>query len=783
MGVTRLVGARIQRREDPRLITGRGRYIDDMTVPGLLYMAIVRSPYAHALVNQIDVDEARGIPGVAALLTRTDFEKVIHSNLMVTGTDSLAVNPPQFPIAGKEVVFQGEPVAVAIADTIYGAHDAANAVVTDYEPLPAVVDMSGALDPDGAKVHQGAATNTAWDLHFDDARGGDINQALTAAEVTVRQRIVQQRIFPLPMEGRGVMASYDPFEGNLTVWLSCQAPYFIRRWLGQALRMPEAKIRVVSQDVGGGFGAKIRPYPEDYLVAGASKLLRRPLKWIEGRTEGLTATTHGRAELFDLQATAKRDGTLLGLRVTQYQDLGAYVGFFQSGQSVAVSLSSGCYDWKAVEGRSVGVLTNTTSTDPYRGAGRPEASHLAERAIDLLAAEIGMDPADLRRRNFIRPNRFPYKNNFGISYDSGDYENTLDRALEKAGYAQLRQEQRELRRAGRYLGIGISSYVEICGFGPSRETAAAIGVGMIESAEVRVDPSGGVTVYTGTHAHGQGHETTFAQLAADKLGVPYESVEVRHGDTREGPALGLGTYGSRSLPVGGIAILKACGKVVDKAKQLAANMLEAAPEDIVFDRGRFHVKGLPDRFKTIEEVAAQAYGAGFQDGVQEHGLEAIAYYDPPDNVFPFGTHIAVVEVDIETGAVNLQRYVAVDDCGNVVNPVIVDGQIQGGITQGLSQALFEEVVYDSETSQLKTGTLVDYLVPTANEVIDYELDRTVTPTPHNELGVKGVGEAGTIGSSGAIINAICDALAPLGIRHVDMPANPDRIWRLLRSTG
>ena len=779
MAISKLVGARIHRREDPRLITGRGRYVDDLAIPGLLHMAIVRSPHAHARINQIEVGEAQGLPGVVASLTRADFEKVIHTNLMVTGTGNLIYNPPQFPIADKEVVFQGEAVAVVVADTHYGAHDAANAVQVDYEPLPAVVDLVQAMDPGSPMVHAAAASNIAWDVNLDDAKEGDIAQAFAEAEVTVKERIVQQRVFPLPMEGRGVVAAYDPFELNLTVWISCQAPYFIRRWLAQGLKMPEARLRVVSNDVGGGFGAKIRPYSEDYLVAAASKLLGRPVKWIESRTEGLTATTHGRAELFDIEAGAKRDGTLLGLKVTQYQDLGAYLGFFQSGQSIAVMLAGGCYNWKAVQGRSLGVLTNTTSTDPYRGAGRPEAAYLTERAIDLLANEIGTDPAELRRKNFVRPQQFPFLNNFGIAYDSGEYRKALDRALENAGYEQLRQQQRELRQAGRYLGIGISSYVEICGFGPSAATATDIGIGLMESAEVRVDPSGAATVYTGTHAHGQGHETSFAQLVADTLGVPYDSVEVRHGDTREGPALGLGTYGSRSLPVGGIAILRACGKVVDKAKLLAANMLEAAPEDLVFEQGSFHIKGSPDRFKTMQQVAAQAYGKGFQDGVHEHGLEAIAYYDPPDTVFPFGSHVAVVEIDPDTGAVDLRRYIAVDDCGNVINPLIVDGQIQGGITQGLSQALFEEVVYDRESGQLKTGTLIDYVVPTANEVLDYELDRTVTPTPLNELGVKGVGEAGTIGSSAAIINAICDALAPLGVKHVDMPASPERIWRLI----
>ena len=780
MAVSRLVGARIHRREDPRLVSGRGRYVDDFTLPGMLHMALVRSPHAHARVGGVDVTEARRLPGVVAAFTKADFEKVIHANLTVTGTGGLKFNPPQFPIAGGEVVHQGEAVAAVLAESRYAAQDGAAAVAADYEPLPAAVDLERAAQPDALRAHAESQSNLAWDLAFEDALGGDAAQAFAEAEVVVKERIHQQRVFPLAMEGRGVVASYDPFEDRLLVWISCQAPHFIRRWLAEGLQMPEARVRVISNDVGGGFGAKIRPYPEDYLVAAASKLLRRPVKWIESRSEGLTATTHGRGELFDIEVAARRDGTLLALRVTQFQDLGAYVGFFQTGQPIAVQLAGGCYRWKAVAGRSVGVLTNKTSTDPYRGAGRPEAAHLAERAVDLVAREIGMDPAEVRRRNFVAPADFPFKNNFGITYDSGDYPKALERALELAGYAQLRERQAELRGQGRYLGIGISSYVEICGFGPSAATAPDIGIGLMESAEVKVDPGGAVTVYTGTHAHGQGHETSFAQLAADALGVPYDLVEVRHGDTGEGPALGLGTYGSRSLPVGGMAVLRACSRIVEKARALAAHILEAAPEDVVFEQGRFHVKGSPDRFKTMRDVAAQAYGSGFPEGAGEHGLEAIAYYDPPDTVFPFGTHVAVVEVDPQTGGVDLQRYIAVDDCGNVVNPLIVDGQIQGGITQGLSQALFEEVVYDPETGQLRTGTLVDYMIPTANEVVDYELDRTVTPTPLNELGVKGVGEAGTIGSSAAIINAVCDALAPFGVRHVDMPTAPDRIWRALQ---
>ena len=449
---------------------------------------------------------------------------------------------------------------------------------------------------------------------------------------------------------------------------------------------------------------------------------------------------------------------------------------FSAFQVVACLIAGGAYDWKAVQGRSVGVFTNRTSTDPYRGAGRPEATHLVERAVDLVAREIGMDPVEVRRRNFILS--FPYTNPFGLVYDSGDYEKTLDRALEIVDYPALRRRQEELRRQGRLLGIGFSTYVEICGLGPAAATAPAAGVALVESSVVRLHPTGSATVIVGTHAHGQGHDTTFAQIAADALGLAYESIEVRHGDTADTP-MGYGTYGSRSLAVGGISVLKSCQKVVEKAKRLAAHLFEAAEEDIVVDQGRYFVRGNPTEAKTLVELAFASYGAGLPAGM-EQGLEAVSYFDPPNFVWPFGCHICVVEIDPDTGDVAVQRYVAVDDCGTVINPMVVDGQLHGGIAQGISQALFEEVRYDDESGQMLTGTLLDYLVPTIGEMPDFELDRTVTPSPTNELGVKGIGEAGTIAASVAVINAVVDALAPLGIRHVEMPARPDRIWSMIK---
>ena len=776
MAVTQMIGARIQRREDPRLITGHGRYVDDMTRPGLVHMTIVRSPMPHARIASLDVGAARSAPGVVAVLTHADLRGHIAGGLPVTAAFVAEKKqiPNQFPIADSEVVYEGEPVAIVIAATRAQAADAALLVQVGYEPLPAVMDLEKAMAPGADRAHTSLEDNIGWDLTYN----ADAEAAFAEAEVVVKERILQQRLIPLPMESRAVVAEWDRFDKRLTVWTSTQVPHFIRLFLSGALGLGESQIRVVGgPDVGGGFGAKIRPYPEEYLACAASKVTGRPVKWIEGRSEGFVATTHGRGQIFDIEVAARRDGTLLGLKVTQILDIGAYQGVFGAFQAVACLLAGGAYSWKQVAARTIGVFTNKTSTDPYRGAGRPEATHLVERAVDLVADEIGMDKVEIRRRNFIRD--FPHTNNFGLVYDSGNYDGSLDRALELAGYQELRREQQRLRAEGRYLGIGLSTWIEICGLGPSAATQPAAGVALVESATVRVHPTGGVNVYVGTHAHGQGHDTTFAQIVADSLGVPYDSIEIRHGDTAEGPAMGYGTYGSRSLAVGGMAIRSACQKVVEKARRLAAHQFEAAEEDVVFEQGQFHVAGHPESRKALGEIAFATYGAGLPEGM-EHGLEAVSYFDPPNFVWPFGAHICVVEVDPETGSVELRKYIAVDDCGNVINPMIVEGQIHGGIAQGIAQALFEEVVYDAESGQLRTGTLLDYMVPTAAEMPEYSFDRTVTPSPTNELGVKGIGEAGTIASSAAVINAIVDALSPLGIRHVDMPASPDRLWAQIK---
>jgi aerobic carbon-monoxide dehydrogenase large subunit len=776
MAVTTMIGAKIHRREDPRLVSGEGHFVDDFTQPGTAHVSIVRSPYAHARIKSIDVTAASKAPGVVAIYTHKDFAKAITGGIPAAPAfvAEKKQTPERFPIAEKEVVYQGEIVAVVLADTKYQAVDAANLVDVDYDQLPVVMDLEKALDAKSPKVHSGGPDNVAWDFTYVP----DDPAAMKEADVVIKERIHQQRLAPTSIETRGVLAVYSRSDGSLTVWMSSQIPHLMRFYLTLGLGLPETRIRVISPDVGGGFGAKGYPQPEDYLVAAAAKLSGRPVKWIEGRSEAIQGTPHGRGEFFDVEAGAKKDGTLVALKVTQYLDAGAYVGNLGAFQGVACLLSGGAYKWKHVSARTIGVLTNRVPTDIYRGAGRPEATHLCERVIDLLAGALKMDPVAIRRKNFAT--EFPFTNNFGLVYDSGAYEKALDKALQMVGYEKFRRDQEDGRRKGKYLGIGLSSWIEICGIGPSAPTAGASGgIALVESAQVRVFPTGSVSVYVGTHSHGQGHDTTFPQIVADTLGVPYDSIELRHGDTAEGPAFGYGTYGSRSLAVGGMAVHKASKKVVDKARKLAAHIFEASEDDVVFDHGQFYVKGSPDKRKAMAEIALASYGAGLPADM-EHGLEAVAYFDPPNFVWPFGTHIAVVEVDPETGHVDLQRYIAVDDCGNVINPMIVDGQVHGGVTQGIAQALYEEVVYD-DSGQMRTGTLTDYLVPTANEIPNLELDRTVTPSPTNELGVKGIGEAGTIASSIAVINAVCDALSPFGIKHVDMPASPDRVWGMIQA--
>jgi len=781
MAVSQLVGAKIHRREDPRLVTGHGRYTDDLTRTGLTHLAVVRSPHAHAKIKSIDVGAAKKAPGVLGVFTAQDFNGVIAGPATFAVAPVFApdkkTNPPRYPIAKSEVCYQGEPVAVVVAEQRYQAADAAQLVDVEYEPLPAVMDIEQALKGD-VLVHTDQPDNIAWDATYVP---WDATEALFKdAEVVVKERILQQRLSPNPMECRVVMADYDPYDKHVTMWMSTQNPHWIRLFLAGALGMGEQAVRIVSHDVGGGFGSKISPYPEDFLVPAVSKLIERPVKWTETRTESVQNAYAGRAQHFDVEVAAQKDGTLLAMRCTQYLDTGAYIGLFGAFQTCACLLAGGAYKWKAISSRSIAVLTNRTITDPYRGAGRPEATHVAERMMDVLAAELKMDPAELRRKNFPDKSEFPFTQNFGLVMDSGDYAGSLDKAMELAGYDQLRKQQAEARKQGRLVGIGLSTWIEICGLGPGVATGPATGgVVLSESAQVKVHPAGGVSVYVGTHNHGQGNDTTHAQIVADALGVPMEQINIRHGDTDEGPGFGYGTYGSRSLAVGGVAISRACGKIVDKAKKVAAHVLEAAEEDIVFDHGKFHVKGAPDKSKAFGEVAFASYGQ-LPAGV-EQGLDAVAYFEPPNFVWPFGAHICAVEIDPETGNTEITKYVAVDDCGNIINPMIVDGQLHGGIAQSVGQALYEEMIYDSEG--LRSATFLDYTMPSIGEIPEIELGRQITPSPTNELGVKGIGEAGTIAATGAIINAIVDALSPLGIKHVDMPATPDRLWKQIKEAS
>jgi len=781
MAVSQLVGAKIHRREDPRLVTGHGRYTDDLTRTNLTHLTVVRSPHAHAKIRSIDVTAAKKAPGVLGVFTARDFEGVIAGPATFAVAPVFApekkTNPPRYPIAKEEVCYQGEPVAVVVAEERYQAADAAQLVEVEYEPLPAVMDIDQALKGD-VKVHTDQPDNIAWDATYVP---WDATEALfKEADVVVKERILQQRLSPNPMESRVVMAEYDPYDKHLTVWMSTQNPHWIRLFVAGALSMGEHAVRIVSHDVGGGLGSKINPYPEDFLVPAVSKLIERPVKYTETRTEAVQNAYAGRAQHFDVEVAAKKDGTLLAMRCTQYLDTGAYIGLFGAFQTCACLLCGGAYKWKAISSRSIAVLTNRTITDPYRGAGRPEATHVAERMMDVLAAELKMDPAELRRKNFPDKSEFPFTQNFGLVMDSGDYDGTLDKAMALFGYDKMRKEQAEARKQGKLVGIGLSTWIEICGLGPGAATGPATGgVVLSESAQVKVHPAGGVSVYVGTHNHGQGNDTTHAQIAADALGVPIDSINIRHGDTDEGPGFGYGTYGSRSLAVGGVAISRACGKVVDKAKKVAAHVLEAAEEDVVFDHGKFYVKGAPDKSKAFGEVAFAAYGQLPQG--MEQGLDAVAYFEPPNFVWPFGAHICGVEVDPETGDAKITKYAAVDDCGNIINPMIVDGQLHGGIAQSVGQALYEEMIYDSEG--IRSATFLDYTMPGIGEIPEILLGRQITPSPTNELGVKGIGEAGTIAATASIINAIVDALSPLGITHVDMPATPDRLWKQIKEAS
>jgi carbon-monoxide dehydrogenase large subunit len=775
-----LFGQSIKRREDPRLITGKGNYVDDVRLPGTLHAAFVRSPHAHARIRGIDASAAKKLKGVAAVYTGKDL---VAGGMKPIPVGWLIPNmkiPPRYPLAVDRARHMGEAVAVVIADSPYVARDAAELVNVDWEPLPAVADAAKALQPGAPSLHDEAPDNVSFRWQLGDKAATD--KAFAGAAKVVKQSFRNHRLIPNAIEPRACLASANPGTGDVTLWLTTQNPH-VHRLLMSAfvLGMPEHKLRVISQDVGGGFGSKIFVYPEECVVTWAARVLFKPVKWTADRRESFLTDAHGRDHYTEAEMALSNDGRVLGFRVKTNANMGAYLSLFAPAIPTYLygTLLAGCYQTPAIHVDVTATFTNTTPTDAYRGAGRPEACYLVERMMDLSAHALGMDRLEIRRKNFIPKDKFPYQTPVAVMYDSGNYEGALDKALETFDYKAFRKEQEQARKQGRYLGVGFSTYVEACGLAPS-QVAGALGAqaGLYESATVRVHPTGKVTVFTGSHSHGQGHETTFAQVAADELQLPMEDVEIVHGDTGQVP-FGMGTYGSRSGPVGTAAIYMGAQKIKEKAKKIAAHLLEANEADVVYESGKFAVKGSPGRFKTFGDVALMAYLAHNMPKNLEPGLEAISFFDPGNFVFPFGTHVCVVEVARDTGNVKLVRYLAVDDLGRVINPMIVDGMVHGGIVQGVSQALWEHAEYDEE-GQLVTGSFMNYAMPHADDVPSLEVGRTETPSPVNPLGIKGAGETGTIASTAAVANAVMDALSPFGITHLDMPLTPGRIWEALR---
>jgi aerobic carbon-monoxide dehydrogenase large subunit len=779
---TTLIGAPVKRTEDARLLTGAAKYLDDLNLPGMAHVAILRSPHAHARIRSIDTSKAAAHPGVIAVYTGKDFEHLpaLPCAWQASGVENFVNTPRALEI--DRVTFTGAGVAAVVAESRYAAEDALALIEVDWEPLDVVVDVEQAVAEGALQLHENAPGNVVMDWTCGDREATD--RALNDADVVVRQRLVNQRLIPNAIEPRGAAAEYEPATGQYTVWMTSQAPH-VHRLLMTAFvfEIPETKMRCIAPQVGGGFGSKIYLYPEYVLMAALAENVGRPVKWMETRSENYAATTHGRDHVTYLEVGAKRDGTIVALKAKTYANLGSVLSTVAPGIPTTLygRMLSGAYRIPNIHCEVIGVYTNTGMVDAYRGAGRPEATYVVERAVDLLSGELDLDPVEVRRRNFIPPDAFPYDPVgilSGLEYDTGDYEKTLDRALELVDYDGFRREQEEARARGKYLGLGLSSYVEICGVAPSAWMGGqGWGAGLWESANVRVHLTGKVVVTAGTQSHGQGHETTLAQVVASELGMPIEDVTVEHSDTL-GTPFGYGTYGSRSAAVGATAVYQALQRIKDKARRLGAHMLEADVEDVVFEDGKAFVKGSPQTAKTIQEIAgAAAVGADLPEGMEPF-LDDTAYFDPPNCTFPFGTHIAVVEVDGDTGEVALRRYIAVDDVGRVINPMIVDGQVHGGIAQGIAQALWEAGIYD-ENGQLRTASMMDYAVPKASFFPAFEVERTETPTDVNPLGVKGAGETGTIASTAAVVNAVMDALAPLGIRHVDMPLTPERVWRAI----
>ena len=776
---TNQIGTALPRKEDAKLVTGQTTWTDNIQFPGMLYMSVLRSPMAHARITGVDVSAALEQPGVLAAFSGADLADEWAGPLPCAWpvTPDM-VHPDHWPLATDEVRYAGDGVAVVVARDRFAASDALEHIMVDYEPLEAVVDMEKALE-DQVLVHGDKGTNKSF---FWQLENGDLDTAFNDAPVVVKRRFINQRLIPTAIEPRAVVVAPIAAAGEYTMYSATQIPHILRLMLTLTTGVPESKLRVVAPDVGGGFGSKLNVYAEEVIALVLAKKLSRPIKWTETRSEGYLATIHGRDQIQDMEIAADADGRIRAIRANLYADMGAYLQLVTPGIPVlGAFMYNGIYKMDAYSFNCTGVFTTKTPTDAYRGAGRPEATYALERMIDELAVELDMDPMELRRRNWIKHEEFPYDTISGLTYDSGNYEAATAKAMELFDYDGLRAEQQRRRAAGgrMQLGLGISTYTEMCGLAPSRVLGSLdYGAGGWEQATVRMMPSGTVEVVVGTSPHGQGHETTFSQIAADALGMDYKDIEVLHGDTKVS-AQGLDTYGSRSLAVGGIAVHKAAERLVDKLKVAAAHMLEASADDLEFVDGNFRVQGSPEASKSIGDVALGVFASHDLPDGYEPTLSAEVTFDPENFSFPHGTHLCAVEVDTETGMPHILKYVCVDDVGNVINPQVVGGQVHGGLAQGIAQALFEEAVYDAE-GNLTTGSLVDYYVPGAPDLPDFITERTETPATSNPLGVKGVGEAGTIASTPAVVNAVLDAIRHLGVSELDMPCSPERVWRALQ---
>ena len=770
-GPSRLIGARIKRREDPRLIQGLSHYVDDIKLVNTLHCTFLRSDYAHADIKSINTEAAENLSGVVKVITGADIQGKVGSIPCAAEIEGLKV-PDHPALAVDRVRFVGEPIAAVVATDPYIARDALDLIEVEYDELPVVVDLDKAIESDSTVIYDEFDDNIAFTMPLD---AGDVDAAFAEADHVVSQRFVNQRLIPNSIEPRGVLAEYLPGEGTLTVWSSTQVPHHLKTILSLLLDFPEQLVRVIAPEVGGGFGSKLNVYPEEAVVAYLATQLRKPVKWIEKRSEGFTTTIHGRDQVDYVDMAVKNDGTITALRAKLLANMGAYHQLLTPIIPVLTYLMmSGAYKIPNIKLELIGVFTNKMATDAYRGAGRPEATHIIERMVDLAAQKLGMDPKEIRFKNFPQPDEFPLEMATGVAYDSGNYQMSFNKALDAVDYASLRTRQAELRGQGRYMGIGIATYAEICGMGPSVGVAG----GGWESGTVRIERTGKVTVLTGVSPHGQGQETSFAQIVADEYGISIDDIVVIHGDTGRQPQ-GIGTFGSRATAVGGAALIIATKQVKEKMAQIAAHMLEANADDLVFEDGNIFVQGSPGSAVTFADVAATAHAAVNLPPDVEPGLEATHFFEPSNFTYPFGAHISIVEVDPETGEIDLQRYVAIDDCGNIINPMLVDGQVHGGIAQGLGQAMYEGAVYD-ENGQLLTGSFMDYAIPKATQVPRFETEHTTTPSPVNPLGVKGVGEAGTIASSPCLVNAVVDALSPFGITDIDMPMTPNRVWQAIQ---